>query len=285
MSNFRRRFGQQADSKQPATPPRDVAALAAPLAVPAVQVVKSEAPSLSHFGGSPELPATMTWPEFKGKKLDFLARLSLPEIQAALPIDWLPSTGALLFFYAMKEQPWGFDPKDRGSCAVLLVPDLAQARSAPDDPRRDPESCPLPYYGVSFRRVNVLPSRERDSVSALKLSIAEADVYCDLVAEVFGDQPKHQVGGLPYPVQGDAMELECQLASNGLYCGDPSGYKDPRAEALKSGAARWRLLFQFDSDDDLDVMWGDAGTIYYWIDESAARSGNFTNPWLILQCG
>jgi uncharacterized protein YwqG len=34
----------------------------------------------------------------------------------------------------------------------------------------------------------------------------------------------------------------------------------------------------------VDVMWGDAGTIYYWIDVSAARSGNFTDPWLMLQC-
>lgn len=262
---------------------RDVAALADSLAVPAVQVMKTDTPSLSHFGGSPNLPANTAWPDFKGRKLGFLARLSLSEIQTALPIDWLPSGGALLFFYDMKEQPWGFDPKDRGSCAVLLVPDLAQASSAPDS-GVDTDLCPLPYHGVSFRRVSVLPSWERDSVSALTLSDAEADAYCELVDQVFGDHPKHQVGGLPAPVQGDAMELECQLASNGLYCGDPSGYKDPRAEALKSGAAQWRLLFQFDSDDKLDVMWGDAGTIYYWIDESAARSGNFSNPWLILQC-
>lgn len=262
---------------------RDVAALANSLAVPAVQLMKTNTPSLSHFGGSPNLPANTAWPDFKGRKLGFLARLSLSEIQTALPIDWLPSNGALLFFYDMKEQPWGFDPKDRGSCAVLLVPELAQANSAPDA-RGETELCPLPYNGVSFRRLSVLPSWERDSVSALTLSDAEADAYCELVDQVFGDHPKHQVGGLPAPVQGDAMELECQLASNGLYCGDASGYKDPRAEALKSGAAKWRLLFQFDSDDNLDVMWGDAGTIYYWIDESAARSGNFTNPWLILQC-
>lgn len=283
MSILRRIFGKQADSRRRAVPMRDVAGLATSLAVPAVQVLKSDTPSMSHFGGSPSLPATIVWPDFKGRKLGFLARLSLSEIQTAMPIDWLPSTGALLFFYEMKEQPWGFDPKDRGSCAVLLVPDLAHASSA-SDPGGDPELCPLPYYGVSFQQVNVLPSWERDSVSPLTLSNAEADVYCELVDQVFGDQPKHQVGGLPAPVQGDAMELECQLASNGLYCGDASGYKDPRAEVLKSDAAKWRLLFQFDSDDDLDVMWGDAGTIYYWIDESAARSGDFTNPWLILQC-
>ena len=31
--------------------------------------------------------------------------------------------------------------------------------------------------------------------------------------------------------------------------------------------------------------WGDAGTIYYWVEEHRARAGDFSNTWLILQCG
>lgn len=81
------------------------------------------------------------------------------------------------------------------------------------------------------------------------------------------------------------MELECQLVSNGIYCGSPSGYEDPRAEALRAGSMRWRLLLQVDSDDDLQVMWGDAGMLYFWVDEEAARAGRFENVWLVLQCG
>jgi hypothetical protein len=42
------------------------------------------------------------------------------------------------------------------------------------------------------------------------------------------------------------MQLECQLASNGIYCGDPDGYKNPRVAELKSGAADWILLLQID---------------------------------------
>jgi hypothetical protein len=38
--------------------------------------------------------------------------------------------------------------------------------------------------------------------------------------------PAHHLGGYPDPIQGEDMELDCQLASNGLYCGDESGYND-----------------------------------------------------------
>ena len=52
----------------------------------------------------------------------------------------------------------------------------------------------------------------------------------------------------------------------------------------RPGAANWRLLLQFDTDDDLGVMWGDAGVIYYWVEAPAALAGRFENAWLILQC-
>jgi uncharacterized protein YwqG len=81
------------------------------------------------------------------------------------------------------------------------------------------------------------------------------------------------------------MELECQLASNGVNCGSPEGYATPQAKQLEDGAQNWRLLFQMDSDDDLGVMWGDVGMLYFWIEEAAARRGDFSNVWLVLQCG
>lgn len=80
------------------------------------------------------------------------------------------------------------------------------------------------------------------------------------------------------------MELEAQLVTNGIYCGDEAGYKDPRVPSLEPGVKDWRLLFQFDTDDDLGVMWGDCGTVYFWVREDDARAGSFANVWLILQC-
>jgi len=276
---FHRRFGTgRGDAAG-----RDVAALVAPLAAPAIHVVKTDAASRSHFGGSPDLPPGVPWPERDGERLGFLARLSLAEIHGTRPVDWLPGAGALLFFYDAERQPWGFDPKDRGGAAVLHVPDLPRPSPRRDaGPERDGSAIPL--RNVSFRGIDVLPSPEREPVRALGLSDRETDQFVELAGSAFQGQPRHQVSGFPAPAQGDDMELECQLVTHGLYCGGPSGYEDERAPALAPGAADWRLLLQFDSDDDLGVMWGDCGLLYYWVEDQAARAGNFANTWLVLQC-
>lgn len=259
---------------------RDVSALTAGLAEPAIHVVTQDTPSRSHFGGSPELPEGMAWPARSGKMLAFLARISLSDVQLAHPVEWLPATGALLFFYDMDQQPWGFDPDDRGSWAVLVVPESEE----PVVPSADAGASPIALKHLGFHRIDSLPSYERNAVVGLNLDEGESDEYTNIADLPFRNRPKHQISGFPAPVQGDCMELECQLASNGLYCGDSSGYHDPRASALEPGAAGWKLLFQFDSDDDLDVMWGDCGTLYFWVEERAARMGDFGNVWLVLQC-
>jgi uncharacterized protein YwqG len=93
------------------------------------------------------------------------------------------------------------------------------------------------------------------------------------------------VSGFPHPIQGDEMELECQLVSHGLYCGDSSGIPEPgRRRDFATGPKDWRLLLQIDSDDDLGVMWGDAGILYFWIREEDARAARFDQAWVVLQC-
>ncbi|MBH9576936.1 YwqG family protein [Inhella proteolytica] len=260
---------------------RSINALTDSLAIPALHLVAAGEPSKSHLGGSPRLPASLSWPEWKGRKLGFLARLSLPELQRVHPIDWLPSTGALLFFYDVEEQPWGFDPKDQGSCAVLHVADLQQALAPSAD---DGDDETFPRMNVQFRKIAVFPSTERPQVEALQLARDEHHQYWDQLDSPYQGLPKHQVAGFPAPVQGDCMELECQLVSHGLYCGDSTGYTDPRAKLLEDGAKDWRLLLQLDTDDDSGVMWGDCGTLFFWVRADEAAAGNFQNPWLVLQC-
>ena len=80
------------------------------------------------------------------------------------------------------------------------------------------------------------------------------------------------------------MELECQLVSNGIYCGDSVGYHSDEAKTLRSGASDWMLLLQIDTDDDTAMMWGDVGTIYYWIRKQDLVEGAFDRTWMILQC-
>ncbi|MBK8507084.1 MAG: DUF1963 domain-containing protein [Saprospiraceae bacterium] len=64
-------------------------------------------------------------------------------------------------------------------------------------------------------------------------------------------------------IQGP-MELECELVTNGLYCGDATGYNDPKAKELAKNAETWTLLFQVDSNyEEAGMIWGDMGRLYF----------------------
>lgn len=275
MSFLRRLF-----ERKPRAPPPDVTAVADRLYSPAIQVVTCSRATRSHFGGDPALPAGVAWPTRNGKQLRFIARVSLAELAERHRFDWLPCEGALLFFYDTDEMPWGFDPKDRGGCSVLLVPDT--------DPKPRVGVAPgikaVPGRSVEFVPIRTLPSDERPEVSSLELSDSESEALANLAESVYGERPRHQIGGFPQCVQGDQMELECQLVSHGVYCGDPSGYESAEGRRLAAGASNWRLLFQIDSDEELQSMWGDVGMLYVWVKGESAAAGDFENAWLILQC-
>jgi uncharacterized protein YwqG len=81
------------------------------------------------------------------------------------------------------------------------------------------------------------------------------------------------------------MELECQLASNGIDCGNPSSYQNEQIKNLEAGAKDWRLLLQIDTDDEgPGWMWGDVGRVYFWVKQHDLESLRFDDAWLILQC-
>jgi uncharacterized protein YwqG len=82
----------------------------------------------------------------------------------------------------------------------------------------------------------------------------------------------------------DGMETECELVTNGLYCGDGSGYNNPQAKKLKENYKNWQLLLQVDSIDEAGMMWGDVGRLYYWIKKEDLENRKFENAWMILQC-
>jgi uncharacterized protein YwqG len=125
-------------------------------------------------------------------------------------------------------------------------------------------------------------------MEGVELSRWSSDPYFRLCGELMPrlseDEPIHRYGGHPQEIQGD-MRLECQLVTNGIYCGDQSGYRDPRRSVLEKGAADWQLLLQIDSDEKrLGWMWGDAGRIYFWARRLAIEAADFDGSWAMLQC-
>lgn len=241
-------------------------------------------PGQSRIGGVPDLPQGTAWPVSDGQSLSFISQINLRDVTSILPESALPETGILYFFYDSEQSVWGFDPKDKGKWAVLY------SSEAPEQTRNTEFPSDLPDYS-KFMPVAVQPILRDDYPDYSQVDMEDfnlSDLEDDKVFEVFqafsnSDKSVHKLFGYPDQIQGD-MQTECQLAYHGLYVGDETGYKDPRARELSARAAQWKLLLQIDTDDAAGMMWGDVGRIYYWIRAGDLAERNFHNSWLILQC-
>lgn len=238
----------------------------------------------TRIGGRPDLTDDVAWPSWKGKPLAFLAQINLSDLRKFPFAGVLPPEGWLVFFYDAEQSTWGFDPADRGSWAVVFIPDAKarlQRRELPSEIAEEGlyEMCRVEAHEI----VTVMPW-ESPAMEKLRLRKTEREAYWELLDAVYGeDEICHQILGHPRPIQGD-MQLECQLVSNGLYCGDSTGYDDPRAKVLAKGAEDWRLLFQLDYDSNPGMMWGDCGRLYFWIRHEDLHNRDFAKTWMILQC-
>lgn len=278
--------------------------------------------AFSFFGGSPRLPHEVVWPTFdrddylrrqisrfedKFKQnpratglrdiaarmrddlgrgpipLSFIGQICLDELRASVQMPGWPVDGILAFFYDSR-QAWGYDPLDRGHCQVLYAPRGREIQNV-----RPPDSLPneamFSERKIRFDQEWILPTRT--IVEGHDLSVRGDDEYrdlCERLMEFADDQPIHRCGGHPQEIQGD-MRLECQLVTNGIYCGDSSGYRDPRVKSLESGTIDWRLLLQIDSDEEgPGWMWGDSGRVYFWARQQDIAAADFDGSWAILQC-
>lgn len=92
----------------------------------------------SKIGGRPDLPASFSWFNetntvktkkllFFGKEseqtitksLSFIAQINLSEISQFDSENLLPKSGILYFFYASKQDAWGFDIKDQNKFKII----------------------------------------------------------------------------------------------------------------------------------------------------------------------
>jgi uncharacterized protein YwqG len=270
-----------APAQDPAAATRAVIAALRPMALRAVVLEQANRPTVCRLGGSPRLPASTAWPDRKGRPLSFIAELDLAALRLVDGPDWLPASGVLHLFFDAEEEPWGFDPADRDGWKVLMTGGVAEETLAP--PSGLSSDRAFTAVALAGRSALTYPTTERLDLPPNVGGAFDFEAVHTFMDTELGDGPRHQVGGFPSPIQGDGMELEAQLASNGVYMGGPDSYSDGRIAALEQGAADWRLLLQIDSDDAAGIMWGDTGTLYVWVREQDARLGDFSRVWMIVQ--
>ena len=233
----------------------------------------------SKIGGLPDLPNNVNWfKEDNGKSLSFIAQINCSELKDLEQHLKLPDDGIIYFFYSAAQEAWGFDIKDKDKFKVYYSTrtDNLVRKDAPSDLEKHSifKTCILKYKNSVS-----LPSWENDLVRN-RLNEKELDNYI----EITSNETMNKMFGYADNVQGE-MELECQLVTNGLYCGDATGYNDPRRPALEKGIGDWNLLLQIDSEEDkTGMMWGDAGRLYFWIKEKDLKNLDFDKSWFALQC-
>lgn len=240
----------------------------------------------SRFGGRPELPASLGWPQWGGKSLSFIGQIDLAGQPEVLAQEGFPRVGLLLFFYDAEQSTFGFEPKDAGSFPVIYVPDSGELIT-PHWPDDLPEVARYTACALPSEETISLPPSESVVIQDLHLEQEQLDAYHDLVGQLTDDEVwsrRGLLGGYPDQIQGDMM-LQCALVSAGLDSGDSRAYKDPRLPWFREEARNWRLLLQVPSVEEAGMMWGDVGCLYYWIHDEDLSARRFDRSWMILQSG
>jgi uncharacterized protein YwqG len=242
----------------------------------------------SHLGGAAYLPSGFKWPVNNGRKLDLLLQVEMRDLAPFPCAAELPKDGTLTFFYDLKELPWGYDPKALAGAKVVYTPSGVATREYSNP---NPAEA-LAFHSLAFQSSLTVPQLGSRAWSRLSgqlgaLSEDEERAYLDFARHAQSGPsaggPDHRFLGHSNNIQND-MQLEAQLVSNGLYCGDETGYKDPRARQLEAGADDWLLLLQLDSQEDAGMMWGDLGMLYFWIRQQDLAARLFDRTWMTLQC-
>lgn len=228
---------------------------------------------VAQLGGDPEMPPGEPWPEWEDYgPLNFIASFDC----ARITIDGfpLPEAGRLLFFYFDGQVDGGeeivgvLEPGTEQGARVLYLPEgtATERRSAPE---------PLkPYPRQLLRAEAVVTAPEPDSPRILAAfgdragrgsgHPVAAEEFIEAVYEEVSVGVCHQTGGYPLSVQG------------------PVEYEAAQADGSDPG--QWLLLAQFDSDDNSDMLWGDAGVLYWLIREPDLAARRFDRAVFTWQC-
>lgn len=247
----------------------------------------------SKFGGKPYLPEGFVWPYYEGadfeenlkkRPLSFLAQINLAELADHDQDAQLPPKGMLYFFYELCTMRWGFDPKDKGCARVFYIEDISHLQAV-DFPEDLEEDFILPETEISFMSQMDLPEYEEIAEYVTDLEWDSYDEEKYLYGYEDFEEDTSKLLGYANLIQG-SMLLECEEASNGIYCGNTPAVTEARQKEMLRNSRDWVLLFQMSTveTEDYELMFGDCGSIYFYIKKQDLQEKNFDNVWLILQC-
>lgn len=187
----------------------------------------------SRMGGTPDLPSGTSWPQNKGRPMEFLAQVDLAEVAQAYALPELPTSGWLAVFYDTQNGlKWEF-----GGWRTIYFDGEASSLVRTEHPGEPTWSYNL--CEVTFEREDCLPNCSDYVPGFNEWEEIHGDTYWDhfLEPEMERNEPHHRLGGYPMLIQ--------------------SGFgSDDRMN--------WEHVLQIDTDYETGWMWGDAGRLFFW---------------------
>lgn len=214
----------------------------------------------SKVGGMPYLPKGMNWPAGPdGRALTFLVQINFAETPALAPFP----TQGILQFYINDDDLYGMDFDDGenpDSFRVLYHPEVQKNAASLQTklPVTDWDDSMLPHH----------PDESYPLLFGLAEEVAPITDY--RFYQHFGSDFFRQFGEKEWDVMA---ELEKSVRAQGHKIGgyayftqdDPRRPEDPML-----------LLLQLDSDERMDLMWGDMGVGHFFIREKDLLAKDFS---------
>lgn len=246
----------------------------------------------SKFGGLPDMPAGVAWPTWttgdgSTRPLAFFAQLDLAQVSAHLDLP-LPADGLLLFFADFdftgdSDGIMGLYADELDGAQVVYVPMGATlTRSpAPTGAETLPEAAVAPLLVWTL----LTPEDVDDDTEydAFDDAVGELDRRIEAAAPAgYVVQGAHQLGGhaayIQHPVETEVVQAAYDVYRRG------SGFDQDRWNQVSDKVAEWSVLFQFDSDDSLDLMVGAAGRLWWAAPTADLRAGRWDSARINFQC-
>jgi hypothetical protein len=241
------------------------------------------------IGGQPDLPPDMSWSEWRGAPLNFLAQIRLADTAEYDPDGELPHEGMLSFFFDYTN--WGKRGRDaEGSlAAVLHIPEGAALQRL-----QWPETLPMrehyaPHAVTSFVRELTAPDFESPIIEQFGYTLnslypsddmSEHAMTARRIEDVMLaiDTYLHETydsRGLVHRLLGYGDGIQGGVESSWHWLARQTAATEPTSPAFNAvQKVDWRLLLQVDSDVN-GMTWGDVGRIYYGLPRQALAARDF----------
>lgn len=221
----------------------------------------------SCFGGNPYLPKGTPFPTTEsGEELFFLGQINFAD---APKLEPFPAAG-ILQFYILDDQNYGLDSENpllQDGFRVLYFPDVIL-----DESQLITDFSFLRSYGD----LPVYPGEcfGMDLVNTKELVPVEDYQFEEKMGADFFEQYGEE--------QWEVYELyHNSVSSDGHKIG---GYAHFAQEDPRKAESPYLLLCQFDTDNDIESMWGDMGTAHFFIKEEDLRQKDFSKVWFHWDC-